>query len=374
LIYADNAATTKISDHAFEKMLPFLQEQYGNASSLYSLGMKSRQVIEEARSKIASAIWASPNEIIFTSGGSEGNSCVLSSITDGHVITSSIEHPSILNTCRALERKGIDITYLSVDNKGLVSLDDIEDAIRPDTRLVSIMLANNEIGTIEPIQEIGKYMRQQGILFHTDAVQAVGHIPVNVRELCVDYLTASAHKFNGAKGVGFIYKREGVPLKSTIFGGEQEMGFRAGTENVAGIASMGYALEENIAKMTKIADSLVKFVQATIDGIRAKVSDILVNGDPNNSLPGIINIVFNGVSGESLMHLLDLKGICVSTGSSCSSRNETSSHVLMALGLSEKQAKSAIRISYGRYNTMQEVDTIVSTVCDAYKKITGADL
>jgi cysteine desulfurase len=369
VIYADNAATTRISGTVFRKMLPFLREQYGNASTHYSFGMKAKRAVEKARSQVAEAIGSSHDDIIFTSGGSETNNWVLSSVTKGHIITSTIEHPSVLNACRALEKKGIDITYLPVDYTGRVSPDDIKTAIRTDTKLVSIMLANNEIGTIEPISDIGRYLHKLDILFHTDAVQAVGHIPVNVQELGVDFLTASAHKFNGAKGTGFLYNRRGSLLQSLIFGGEQEHGFRAGTENVAGIVATGYALKESVANMNTENDTLTEFVRSTVDGMKANISNIHINGDDKNRLPGIINIVFDNVSGEALMNLLDLKGICVSTGSACTSGNTEPSHVLTSIGLTTEQAMSAIRISYGKYNTSSEVEKIVDTICYAYKKI-----
>ncbi len=374
MIYADNAATTKISDSVLEKMLPFLQEQYGNASSQYSLGIKAKYAIEQARQQVATAIRAELSEIMFTSGGSEGNSWVLSSVSNGHVITSLIEHHSVLNSCHSLERKGIDVTYLPVDSKGRVSLERLKEAIRPDTKLASIMLANNEIGTIQPIAEIGEFLRERGILLHTDAVQAVGHIPVFVKDLRVDFLTASSHKFNGAKGTGILYKRNGILLPPLIFGGAQEYGVRAGTENVAGIVAAGWAISESVADMNAMADKLLAFVQATIYGIRAKIPGIIINGDENNRLPGIVNIVFDGVTGESLMHLLNLKGICVSTSSACKSGTDIPSHVLMALGLNEEQARSAIRISYGMYNNINEVETIVATVCDAYNRIMKAKI
>lgn len=372
MIYADNAATTKISDSVLERMLPFLHEQYGNASSQYSLGVKAKHAVEQARQQVAVAIGADPSEIVFTSGGSESNSWVLSSVSNGHVITSSIEHHSVLNSCHSLERNGIDVTYLPVDSKGRVSLDSIKEAIRSDTKLVSIMLANNEIGTIQPIAEIGEYLRGRSILFHTDAVQAVGHIPVIVKELGVDFLTASSHKFNGVKGTGILYKRNGVSVPPLIFGGEQEHSARAGTENVAGIVATGYAIMESVTDMTTIAEKLSAFIRATIYGIRAKIPNIVITSDDNNCLPGIVNIIFDGVTGESLMHWLDLKGICVSTSSACTSGKDVPSHVLMALGLTEQQAKSAIRISYGRYNTINEVNTIVATICNAYNKILAA--
>ena len=378
MIYADNAATTRISDSVFEKMLPFLCEQYGNASSLYSLGINANRAIEQARKQVAAAIGAEPPEITFTSGGSEANSWVLRSIADTyrnepiHIVTTAIEHHSVLNACRSLEQTGIEVTYLPVNKMGRVTVDNVKAAIKPHTKLVSIMLANNEIGTIQPIAEIGRLLDSERVLFHTDAVQAVGHIPVNVRDLQVDFLTASAHKFNGAKGTGILYKRSGLDLSPMVFGGEQERGLRAGTENVAGIVAAGYAITENVNDITALTDKLSAFVQATISGIRTQIPSIIISGDEHNRLPGAINIVFDGVKGESLIQLLDLKGICVSTSSACSSGKDEPSHVLMALGLSEQQAKSAVRISYGRYNNIDEVETIVAAIGVAYNKILAA--
>ena len=380
MIYADNAATTRITDSVLEKMLPFLCEQYGNASSLYSLGINAKRAIEQGRKQVATAIGADPPEITFISGGSEANSWVMRSIADTHrnepihIVTTAIEHHSVLNACRSLEQKGVEVTYLPVNTLGRVSVDNVQSAIRPHTKLVSIMLANNEIGTIQPIAEIGRLLKSERVLFHTDAVQAVGHIPVNVRDLQVDFLTASAHKFNGAKGTGILYKRSGLDLSPIVFGGEQEWGLRAGTENVAGIVAAGYAIEESVNDMTVLADKLSAFVQATICGIRAQIPSIITNGDENNRLPGNVNIVFDGVTGESLIHLMDLKGICVSTSSACTSGKDNPSHVLLALGLTEQQAKSAIRISYGRYNNIDEVETIVAAIGNAYNKILASKL
>jgi cysteine desulfurase len=356
-------------------MLPFLQEQYGNASSQYTLGVKTKRVIEEARHRVAVAIGAELSEIIFISGGSEGNSWVIQGIAqlfndeNIHIITSSIEHHSVLNACREIETRGISVTYLPVDNMGRISISDVVSAIRPNTKLVSIMLANNEIGVIQQIAEIGRYLRKNGVLFHTDAVQAVGHIPLNVKDLQVDFLTASAHKFNGAKGTGFQYKRSGIKLPKLIFGGEQEYGQRPGTENAAGITAMGYALEESVADMSLVSERLTVLVETTINELKARIPEIRINGQGTERLPGIVNITFPHVSGDAVMHLLDLKGICVSTSSACNSGNDEASHVLLALGLSEKQAKSSIRISYGRYNTMDEAKKIVSTISDVYAKI-----
>ena len=375
MIYVDNASTTKISETVLAKMLPFLQEQYGNASNLYSFGVKAKRAVEQARRQVSEAIGAQQSEIIFTSGGSEGNSWILQGMVTLyneqpiHIITSAIEHPSVLNTCHALEKRGIEMTYLPVDKNGHVSVKDVEAALRPETKLVSIMLANNEVGTIQPIAEIGKLLRERRVLFHTDAVQAVGHIPVNVGDLQIDFLTASAHKFNGAKGTGFVYIRLGVTLPSMIFGGKQENGTRAGTENVAGIVALGAALEESVAIIPCEEEKKNALVRKTVTGLRAGISGIKLNGENAERLPGILNVTFPNVSGEAMMHLIDLKGICISTGSACYSGKDEPSHILLALGLSEQQAKSSIRISYGRYNTEEDVKKIVSVICEAYEKI-----
>lgn len=356
-------------------MLPFLCEQYGNASSQYSLGTKAKRAIEHARKQVAAAIGAEPHEITFTSGGSEANSWVLRCVADSyrnepmHIVTTAIEHQSVLNACRSLEQTGIEVTYLPVDKTGRVSVDNVKAAIKSCTKLVSIMLANNEIGTIQPISEIGRLLKGESILFHTDAVQAVGHIPVNVDDLQVDFLSASAHKFNGAKGTGILYKRSGLDLSPLVFGGEQEHGLRAGTENVAGIVAAGYAIDESVSELADTAKRLKSMVEDTVNGIKETIPSVKINGDTECRLPGTANLCFDGVSGESLMHLLDLKGICVSTSSACTSCKDEPSHVLLALGLTEQQAKSAIRISYGKYNCADEVDNVVTAVRDVYEKI-----
>lgn len=378
MIYADNAATTRISDTAFEKMLPFLREQYGNASSQYSFGAKAKRAIEHAREQVALAISAETADITFTSGGSEANSWLLQSIVEYylgesiHIITSSIEHASVLKVCQALEDKGTEVTYLPVDCKGLVSLNDVQMAIKSNTKLVSIMLVNNEIGTIQPVVEIATYLHGRGILFHTDAVQAVGHIPVNVNALHVDFLSASAHKFNGAKGTGFLYIRSGIKIPAMVYGGKQENGSRAGTENVAGIVALGYALEENVSEMSLSEIKLKRMVDNTVKGILKRLPSVKINGDLERCLPGTVNLRFEGVSGESLMNILDLNGICVSTSSACNAGKDIPSHVLLAMGLSIEEAKSAIRISYGKYNDLNEVDFIVDTIYNAYRKIIAA--
>ena len=378
MIYADNAATTRISDSVLDKMIPFLCDQYGNASSQYTLGVKAKRAIDYARNQVAAAIKAKPSEIIFTSGGSESNNWVLRGVAETyryrpmHIITTEIEHNSVLSVCRALEQTDIEVTYLPVNPKGVVEVTSIEKAIKPHTKLVSIMLANNEIGSIQPVEEIGQLLKDRGILFHTDAVQAVGHIPVDVTKLKVDFLTASAHKFNGAKGTGILYKQSGIDLVPLVSGGKQEYGLRAGTENVAGIVAAGYAIEESISLMAYEEKRLRRMVEDTVYGIREKIPSVRVNGDVRNCLPGIINLGFDNVSGESMMHLLDLKGVCVSTSSACTSGKNEPSHVLLALGLSEQQAKAAIRISYGRYNAVSEVEKVVIEICNAYLKIIGS--
>jgi len=375
MIYADNAATTKISELALAKMLPFLQDQYGNASSQYSLGVKAKRAVEQARQQVAEAIGAQPSEINFTSGGSEANSWVLRGVADLfkdkslHIITTAIEHHSVLNACHTLESMGVEVTFLPVDSDGVVSVESLKSAIRPNTKLVSIVLANNEIGTIQPVNEIGAFLHSQEIWLHTDAVQAVGHIPVNVDELHVDFMSASAHKFNGAKGTGFLYVRSGFSLPNLIFGGEQEHGYRAGTENVAGIVAIGVALAESVGEMEQNAEQLQALTRETVTRIRERIPIVRLNGNQQTRLPGTINLGFDGVSGEALMNLLDLKGICVSTSSACNSGKSEPSHVLLALGQNEQQAKSAIRISYGKYNTIDESSAVATAVCDAYDKI-----
>ena len=379
MIYADNAATTKISDSVFEQMLPFLREQYGNASSQYSLGVKAKRAIEQARKQVAESVGAQPSEIVFTSGGSEANSWIFHGIANSfrgesvHIITTAIEHHSILNACHALESMGVEVTFLPVDNGGIVSVERLKSEIRPNTKLVSVMLANNEIGTIQPVAEIGSFLSSRGILLHTDAVQAVGHIPVNVNELQVNFLSASAHKFNGAKGTGFLYIQSGLALPNLVYGGEQEHGCRAGTENTAGIVAAGFALKESVANMQQEAARLWAMTRETMEKIRERIPDVRLNGSQQSRLPGTINLGFDGVSGEALMNLLDLKGICVSTSSACNSGKSEPSHVLLALGQSEQEAASAVRISYGRYNTTDESEVVAREVCSAYDKIRSAN-
>lgn len=369
MLYADNAATTQLSDNALFQMLPYLQEWYGNPSSTYSFGVKVKRAIEIAREQVASAINAKSDEIVFTSSGSESNSWVISSIKSGHVVTSAIEHQSVLSACRSLEDNGVQVTYVLPDNNGVVEAGSILSAIRSNTKLVSIMLANNEIGTLQPISKIAHVLRKKDILLHTDAVQAVGHIPVDVNQLGVDFLSASAHKFNGAKGTGILYNRKGTKLSSIIFGGEQERALRAGTENVAGIVGMGYAIAESTQDIELNSNKLKILVDKTICGIQNCIPEVIINGGGVERLPGILNLSFGKVSGESIMHLLDLKGICVSTGSACTSGKNEPSHVLNAIGLSYEQALSSIRISYGKYNDISDADVIIRAIWDVYQRL-----
>lgn len=375
LVYADNAATTRVSDLAFDKMMPYFRDEYGNASSQYPLGRDSKKAIEFARQQIANSMNCKHSEIVFTSGGSEGNNWIFQRIPylfnkkKIHIITSTIEHHSVLNICKFLEKNGIEISYIPVDSQGNISIGEIEKAIRPETKLVSIMYANNEIGTIQPIGEIGNYLRSKKILFHTDAVQAVGHIPIDLNTLNIDFLTASAHKFNGLKGSGFAYIRNGIDLSNFIFGGSQEASKRAGTENVPGIVAMGYALEENIKILSYEKRKQAELVNATINLLKNNIEGISINAEDAIRLPGILNITFPSGTGDAIMNLLSLKNICISTSSACNSGKNNLSHVLRAIGLSERQIKASIRISYGRYNTLNDVDIITNAIINAYKII-----
>lgn len=375
IVYADNAATTRVSDLVFDKIIPYFKDKYGNASSQHPLGRDSKKAIEFARLQIASSINCKQSEIIFTSGGSEGNNWIFQRIPylfnkkKIHIITSTIEHHSVLNICKFLEKNGIEISYIPVDSQGNISIGEIKKAIRPETKLVSIMYANNEIGTIQPIGEIGSYLRSKNILFHTDAVQAVGHIPIDLNTLNIDFLTASAHKFNGLKGSGFAYIRKGIDLPNFISGGAQEASKRAGTENVPGIVAMGYALEENIKILSHEKTKQAELVNATINLLKNNIKGISINGENAIRLPGILNITFPIGTGEAIMNLLSLKNICISTSSACNSDKNNLSHVLKAIGLSARQIKASIRISYGRYNTLNDVDIIANAIINAYKKI-----
>jgi len=368
LIYADNAATTKMSEAAVQTMISVARDCYGNPSSLYSLGQRARETLEESRKIIAGVIGAEPNEILFTSGGSEAdNQAILSAAATGrkngkmHIVSSAFEHHAVLHTLEKLKKEGFTITLLDVHENGIVHPDEVEAAIRDDTCLVSVMYANNEIGTIQPIREIGAICRKHGVLFHTDAVQAVGHIPIDVKADQVDFLAASAHKFHGPKGVGFLYARKGVRLTNLIEGGAQENGKRAGTENVPGIAAMATALKEAAGQMEQRAAVLRDKRDRLIQGLE-QIPHSALNGDAANRLPGNINFCFEGIEGESLLLLLDDKGIQASSGSACTSGSLDPSHVLLAIGRVHDVAHGSLRLSIEAELTDDEINYTIRSV------------
>ena len=361
-VYADNAATTKISDAVLDSMLPYLKEHYGNPSSIYSIGRDAKIAVENARKQVAEALGCEPREIFFTSGGSEADNWAIKGAAYAqkakgktHIITTNFEHHAVLHAVQALEKEGFDVTYLSVDEKGLISPSQVADAIRDDTALVTIMYANNEIGTILPIAEIGKICREKKVLFHTDAVQAVGHVAIDVKEQNIDLLSLSAHKLHGPKGVGALYCRKGVVIRNLIDGGAQERGKRASTENVAGIVGLATAitestehLEENAKKMAAMRDRLIGHI--------LKIDRTRLNGDREKRLPGNANFSFEGVEGESLLLMLDLSGVCASSGSL------DPSHVLLAIGLPHEVAHGSLRLSVSEYNTDEDIEYICSII------------
>ncbi len=368
LIYMDNAATTAVKPEVFEKMKPYFMENYSNPSSVYSFAGEAKKVVDDARDIIAGALNAKAAEIYFTGGGSEADNWAIKATAEAyknkgkHIITSAIEHHAVLHTCGWLERHGYEVTYLPVDENGTVSPEKVEEAIRPDTILISIMFANNEIGTIEPIKEIGEIAKKHGVLFHTDAVQAFGHVPIDVQEMHIDMLSASGHKFHGPKGIGFMYMRNGLKLGSFIHGGAQERSRRAGTHNVPGIVGMGEAariameqLEANAAKETEVRDYLIARVEKEIPYIK-------VNGHRENRLPNNINICFRFIEGESLLIMLDQKGICASSGSACTSGSLDPSHVLLAIGLPHEIAHGSLRLTISEDTTKEDADFVVDNL------------
>lgn len=368
-IYADNAATTRMSEEVLEAMLPYFKEKYGNASSVYKFGRDNHQAIEGARKTMAALLGASPMEIFFTSCGTESDNWALKgtlrrlSAAEGkrHFITTAIEHHAILHSAQTLEKEGFEVTYLPVDPLGRVSPEAVREAIRPDTALVSVMYANNEVGTIQPVAEIGAVCREAGVLFHTDAVQAAGVIPINVKEQNIDLLSMSAHKFNGPKGIGLLYCRRGVFPDNFMDGGAQERGHRAGTENVAYIIGMAKAFEMACSEMESKARRLSAMRDRIAEGL-LKIHDSRLNGDPVNRLPGNVNVSFAKVDGQSLIFDLDLEGVAASSGSACSSGSLDPSHVLLAMGIPYEMAHGSVRISLGRYNTEEEADRIIDAV------------
>ena len=365
MIYLDNAATTKVADSVVDAMLPYFKEYYGNASSIYQLGAKSKEALDESREYIAGTLGAKTNEIYFTAGGSESDNWAIKATADAyaqkgkHIITSAIEHHAVLHTCEYLEKHGYEVTYVGVDENGVIKLDELKAAIRPDTILISVMFANNEIGTIQPIKEIGEIAKEHDILFHTDAVQAYAQIPINVDEMHIDMLSASGHKLNGPKGIGFLYIRKGIKIRSFVHGGQQERGRRAGTENIPGIVGLAAAakrsfsmLEEKMKKEIELRDYLISRIEAEIPYRR-------LNGDRKKRLPNNVNFSFQFIEGESMLILLDSKGIAASSGSACTSGSLDPSHVLLAIGLPHEIAHGSLRLTMSEENTKEEMDYVV---------------
>lgn len=369
-IYADNAATTRMSLAAIEAMLPYLNELYGNPSSLYAFGQRAKEALEDARSRVAACLGCEARELTFTSGGSEAdNQAIRSAAALGarkgkkHIISTAFEHHAVLHTLKALEREGFQVTLLDVHENGLVTPEQVREAIRPDTCLVTIMYANNEIGTVQPIPAIGAACREAGVLFHTDAVQAAGHLPIDVGAQNIDLLSLSAHKFHGPKGVGALYARRGVALTNLIEGGAQERGKRAGTENIPGIMGMAAALEESCAHLEENAVTVSALRDRLIAGL-SEIPHSVLNGDPIKRLPGNVNFCFEGIEGESLLLLLDDKGVCASSGSACTSGSLDPSHVLLAIGRPHEIAHGSLRLTINEETTEEEVDYLIEAVRD----------
>ena len=375
MIYLDNAATTKTAPEVVEAMLPYFTEYYGNAGSIYKLGTESKKAVIRAKETIAATLHAEPNEIYFTAGGTESDNWALKAAYEAyrdkgnHIITSKIEHHAVLHTCEYLEKQGADVTYLDVDEDGLVNTEQLRKAIRPDTILISVMYANNEIGTIQPIKEIGEIAAAHGILFHTDAVQAYGQLPIDAAECHIDMLSASGHKFNGPKGIGFLYVGKKAKIRSLIHGGQQERGRRAGTENVAGIVGMEAAvkrayriMEEKAKRETELRDYLTSRIMREIPNTR-------LNGHPAKRLPGNINVSLESVEGESVLIMLDMQGICASSGSACTTGALDPSHVLLALGLSPELARGSLRLTLSDDNTFEEMDIVVEELTKIVKRL-----
>lgn len=368
LIYLDNAATTRTAKEALDAMLPYFCESYGNASSIYMLGAESKKAMIKAREIIAESLNTQPQDIYFTAGGSESDNWALIAAAEAyeskgkHIITSKIEHHAILHTCEYLEKRGFEITYIDVDENGVLKLEELKKAIRPDTILISVMFANNEIGTIQPIKEIGEIAKENQILFHTDAVQAYGHIPIDVEKYHIDMLSASGHKINGPKGIGFLYIRKGIKIRSFIHGGAQERSRRAGTENVPGIAGFGAAVKKAVASMEERSEKETRLRDYLIERIEKEIPYCRLNGDRTRRLPNNVNFSFRFVEGESLLIMLDMKGICASSGSACTSGSLDPSHVLLAIGLPHEIAHGSLRLTLSEENTKEELDYVVENV------------
>ena len=365
-VYADNAATTRVSENALKAMLPFLQEGFGNPSSLYSVGRKAAAALLDARKKVAEALGADTKEIYFTSCGSEAdNWAVRSAAFEGakkgkrHIITSAFEHHAVLRTCAFLEGQGFEVTYISPDSRGLIDPADVKRAVREDTCLVSVMYANNEIGTVQPVAEIAAVCKEKNILYHTDAVQAVGHIDINVKKQGIDMLSLSGHKLHAPKGIGALYVRSGVELSPLIFGGSQERGKRAGTENVASAAALGAAITDAVTGIAQRSAAVMQMRERLIDGLLSAVEGVRLNGDRYIRLDGNVNLSFDGIEGESLLLMLDMEGICASSGSACESASLEASHVLKSIGLDDRAAKGSLRLTINEENTQEDIDYIL---------------
>lgn len=368
MIYLDNAATTKTAPEVVDAMLPYFSEYYGNASTIYSLGAESKKAMDHARQTIADSLGAKPEEIYFTAGGSESDNWALKATAEAyaskgkHIITTKIEHHAILHTCEYLEKRGFEITYLNVDRDGLISLDELKAAIRPDTILISVMFANNEIGTIEPIAEIGEIAKEHGVLFHTDAVQAYAQVPINVDEMHIDMLSASGHKLNGPKGIGFLYIRKGVKIRSFVHGGAQERSRRAGTENIPGIVGLGAAVERAMRIMDTKTRKEIELRDYLIGRLENENPHCWLNGHRTKRLPNNINFSFLFIEGESMLIMLDMKGICASSGSACTSGSLDPSHVLLAIGLKHEEAHGSLRLTLSEESTKEEMDIVAEEV------------
>lgn len=373
--YFDHAATTRTSKEVLDAMMPYLTDAYGNASSVYSIGRNSREAVEAAREQVAVAIGAKAKEIYFTAGGSESDNTIIKGVAKAkrnkgnHIITSKIEHPAVLETCHQLEKEGFEVTYLDVDSKGVVDLEQLKASIKPETILISVMFANNEIGTIQPIKEIGEIAKEHHILFHTDAVQAIGNVKIDVKEMNIDLLSMSAHKFYGPKGIGAMYIRTGVIIEKLIAGGHQERSKRAGTENVPGIVGMGKAIETATASLEKNAEYVSGLRNYFMDEIEKRVPHIRKNSNTDCCLPGTANISFKFIEGESLLFMLDAKGICASSGSACTSGSLDPSHVLLAIGVPVEVAHGSLRISIGLDNTKEDIDYLLDCLSSIVERL-----
>lgn len=369
-IYLDNNATTKTDEEVVKAMMPYLLDNYGNPSSIYKLGRENRKVVEESREKIAEILNCKPDEIYFTSGGSESDNTAIRGIAysyknkGNHIITSKIEHPAVLETCKQLEKEGFEVSYISVGENGIINLEELKNAIKPTTTLITIMFANNEIGTIQPIEKIGKIAKEHNIIFHTDSVQAIGSVEIDVEKLNIDSLSLSAHKFYGPKGIGVLYVKKGVKFNKFINGGHQERNKRAGTENVAGIVGLSKAMELAYRDLEEHNKKIKELRDYYVSQVKEKIPYIKINGDMEKRLPGNSNISFRFIEGESLLLNLDLKGICASSGSACTSGSLDPSHVLLAIGMPHEIAHGSLRISIGKYNTKEEIDYVVESLVE----------